>query len=175
MENSLDEPHIYFKTPFGRDRGSLCNRLKTHLLVHLAEDVHRFAGGPHTESKKGEQFNKYIRDSLSHTNRQNTSRVAVRFAEETMLRLLAQDGVWGLNGQQRCGLSVCGFAQSLLYKQHFNGSDRDHADNNFGLRNKFSVGVSALFSYRSVSNNTTLKTIGTIAFVDKKNSFIIVD
>jgi hypothetical protein len=130
MENSLDEPHIDFETPFGRDRGSLCNRLKIHLLVHLAEDVHRFAGGPHTESEKGEQFNKYIRDNLFHTNRQNTSRdVAVRFAEETMLRHLAQDGVWGLNGQQRCGVSVRGFAQSSLYKQHFNGSDRDRADN----------------------------------------------
>jgi hypothetical protein len=98
----------------------------------------------------------YQIDSLFHTNRQNTSRdVAVRFAEETMLRHLAQDGVWEFEwtAEMWC-ISVRDFTQNSLYKQHFNGSGRDHADNNFGLRNKFSVGVSALFLYRSVSNNT---------------------
>ncbi|KAG2213764.1 hypothetical protein INT45_006174 [Circinella minor] len=47
---------------------------KLHYLHHLKEDLKRFATAIHTESEKGEQFNKFIREHIFHTNRHNPSR-----------------------------------------------------------------------------------------------------
>ncbi|KAL0074303.1 C2H2-type zinc finger transcription factor [Phycomyces blakesleeanus] len=42
---------------------------KVHLLTHLPEDLRRFEPALNYETKKGEQFNKHIREHLFHTNR----------------------------------------------------------------------------------------------------------
>ncbi|KAL9536752.1 hypothetical protein MBANPS3_012395 [Mucor bainieri] len=81
------------KTVYAVMNGSLVNRLKTHILVHLKEDLVRFATAIHTETEKGEQFNKEIHDALRNTNRQNTNRdVAKIFATKVMIRHLAHGG-----------------------------------------------------------------------------------
>ncbi|KAI8136578.1 hypothetical protein BJV82DRAFT_706052 [Fennellomyces sp. T-0311] len=47
---------------------------KLHILHHLRDDLVRFAPAIHFESEKGEQFNKFIRERIFHTNRHNSSR-----------------------------------------------------------------------------------------------------
>lgn len=142
----------------------------------MEDDIIRFAGGSHTEAEKGEQFNKFIRSSLFYTNRQNTSHdVASRFGEETMLRHIAQGGVWGIKGEFRRGTGVTAFTASEVYSTHFTGSDRDHSDNNFVSLKKLSVGVAGVFFYYDSLLGTSRKIIGIISRVDRNSNIILVD
>lgn len=62
---------------------------KLHLLTHLHEVIRRFGCALHYETEKGEQLNKFFREHLFQTNRQNTSRdVAVRFGKQFMFRFI---------------------------------------------------------------------------------------
>ncbi|KAI9244212.1 hypothetical protein EDC94DRAFT_667540 [Helicostylum pulchrum] len=68
---------------------------KLHLLTHPPEDIRRFGCALHYETEKGEQFNKFIREHLLQTNRQNTSRdVAVRFGRQFMFRFIYNGGTF---------------------------------------------------------------------------------
>ncbi|KAI8635890.1 hypothetical protein BD408DRAFT_314569, partial [Parasitella parasitica] len=50
------------------------NSSKMHILYHLTEDITRFGSAIFYETEKGEQFNKFIRETLFRTNRHNPSR-----------------------------------------------------------------------------------------------------
>ncbi|KAG2207711.1 hypothetical protein INT47_011831 [Mucor saturninus] len=66
---------------------------KIHLLTHLHEDINRFGCALHYETEKGEQFDKFIREHLFQTNRQNTSRdVTVRSGKQLMFRFIFTSG-----------------------------------------------------------------------------------
>ncbi|KAL9538375.1 hypothetical protein MBANPS3_010977 [Mucor bainieri] len=90
---------------------NLVNRLKTHLLVHLDEDLERSATAIHTETEKGEQYNKEIRDAIRHTNRHNPNRdIAYILARKTVYRHLAYDG------HERIGTGLQAYMQMKEYK-----------------------------------------------------------
>lgn len=56
-----------------KGKGRISSRPKVHMLYYLMEDVERFATAMHYASEKGEQFNKFTREHIFHTNRQNPS------------------------------------------------------------------------------------------------------
>ncbi|KAI9492236.1 hypothetical protein BDB00DRAFT_762502, partial [Zychaea mexicana] len=66
---------------------------KLHILHHIVEDIERFATAIHFESEKGEQFNKFLREHIFHTNRHNPSRdLLVSFGRYTMFRCIVNGG-----------------------------------------------------------------------------------
>ncbi|KAI8328652.1 hypothetical protein BC941DRAFT_315353, partial [Chlamydoabsidia padenii] len=68
---------------------------KTHLLQHLTDDIIRFGCALHYETEKGEQYNKFVREAIAHTNRQSTSRdLAKIFGKRLMLRHIIEGGSW---------------------------------------------------------------------------------
>ncbi|KAI7866676.1 uncharacterized protein EV154DRAFT_557103 [Mucor mucedo] len=92
--------------PYAKTGGSLCNRLKTHLIVHLVEDCLQFASPVLLATEKNEQFNKRIRAIVMKTNKQNPSRdLALIYGREVMLRSIAMGLVWD-NGMKTRGSLV---------------------------------------------------------------------
>ncbi|KAI8331252.1 hypothetical protein BD560DRAFT_292796, partial [Blakeslea trispora] len=66
---------------------------KVHLLNHIVDDVKRFGSLLNCHTERSEQFNKFIRERITYTNRQNPSRdVAVKFAKHFMLQHLVGGG-----------------------------------------------------------------------------------
>ncbi|GAA5807443.1 hypothetical protein MFLAVUS_000804 [Mucor flavus] len=132
---------------------SLCNRLKAH-LVHIPQDIDRFGGGPHTESETCEQQHKFMRELLCHTNRQNGGRdIAVRFAEEYMLRHIGEGGYFAnpsTSALEMCGASVQAAFDSILIQ-----SELELLDNN-SSRKKLAVGLAGLFKSDSSSKPSKL-------------------
>ncbi|KAI9477116.1 hypothetical protein BDB00DRAFT_776017, partial [Zychaea mexicana] len=69
------------------------NKPKLHILHHIVEDIERFATAIHFESEKGEQFNKFLREHIFHTNRYNPSRdLLVSFGRYTVFRCIVNGG-----------------------------------------------------------------------------------
>ncbi|KAI8327752.1 hypothetical protein BC941DRAFT_315945, partial [Chlamydoabsidia padenii] len=66
---------------------------KTHLLLHLGDDIRRLGCALHFETEKGEMFNKFIHQHIVHTNRHSTTRdIATRFGRQEMLRHIVNNG-----------------------------------------------------------------------------------
>ncbi|KAI7889014.1 uncharacterized protein EV154DRAFT_565787 [Mucor mucedo] len=92
--------------PYAKTGGPLCNRLKTHLIIHLVEDCIRFASPVLLATEKNEQFNKYIRAIIMKTNKQNPSRdLALINGRELSLRNVAMGCYWD-NDAKTCGSKV---------------------------------------------------------------------
>ncbi|GAA5807668.1 hypothetical protein MFLAVUS_001039 [Mucor flavus] len=107
---------------------SLCNRLKAH-LVHIPQDIDQFDGGPHTESETCEQQHKFMRELLYHTNRQNGGRdIAVRFAEEYMLRHIGEGGYFP--NPSTSALEMCGASVQAAFDNTLIQSELELLDNN---------------------------------------------
>ncbi|KAI9328819.1 hypothetical protein BD770DRAFT_292114, partial [Pilaira anomala] len=71
------------------------NSSKMHIMHHLVDDIFRFGSAIFFETEKGEQHNKFVREGLFRTNRQNPSRdVAVAFAKRMMARHILAGGSW---------------------------------------------------------------------------------
>ncbi|KAI8072105.1 hypothetical protein BDF21DRAFT_84351 [Thamnidium elegans] len=82
IDNTSDEPHIHFETKCYCGKGSVCNRLKAHLLVHLEDDIVQFTAGLHKESERGNsQISIYEAAILKERSRkkQNRKRVDLVF------------------------------------------------------------------------------------------------
>jgi hypothetical protein len=76
------------------------NSSKMHILYHLVEDIHRFGSPINYVTKKGEQFNKFIRECLFRTNMHSLSRnAAVAFSKRFVARHILADGSWQVAGQ----------------------------------------------------------------------------
>lgn len=120
----------YFKT-----KNSLANRGKSHNIIHFMEDFLRFAGGVHTETEKGEQFNKYIRNWMFLTNRQNMARdVCFKMAIELIHRNITQEGTWN-DGRSEVGSGVKAFLRTDLFNELVSGTV-ELPDNNFPSASK---------------------------------------
>ncbi|KAI8328553.1 hypothetical protein BC941DRAFT_319796, partial [Chlamydoabsidia padenii] len=66
---------------------------KVHILQHLPEDIKRFGCPLHFETERGEMFNKFIREHITHTNRHNPNRdIAIKFGKQVMLRHIMDGG-----------------------------------------------------------------------------------
>ncbi|KAI9345979.1 hypothetical protein BD770DRAFT_475570 [Pilaira anomala] len=100
LEDLVDEVNVEAgsaatTTPHARNGGPLCNRLKTHLIIHLVEDCIRFASPVLLATEKNEQFNKNLRAIIMKTNKQNPSRdLAVINSREVTLRNIAMGCFW---------------------------------------------------------------------------------
>ncbi|KAI7871421.1 uncharacterized protein EV154DRAFT_529594, partial [Mucor mucedo] len=150
---------------------SMCNRLKSHLLIHLSQDIERFAGGPHTETERCEQQHKFMRELLCHTNRQNGGRdVAVRFAEEYMLRHISQGRLFVKDTSspvwESCGMSVTQSFDPTIFE-----SELELLDNNNSQR-KLVVGLAGVF--RNInSSKTSGLTLGKIVSQANDKRFLV--
>ncbi|KAI9491227.1 hypothetical protein BDB00DRAFT_874621 [Zychaea mexicana] len=66
---------------------------KLHYLHHIADDLDRFATAIHFEFEKGEQFNKFVREHIFHSNRHNPSRDALEMiGRQIMFRHVIDGG-----------------------------------------------------------------------------------
>ncbi|KAI9491383.1 hypothetical protein BDB00DRAFT_930543 [Zychaea mexicana] len=139
---------------------SLCNRLKSHLLIHLSQDADRFGGAVHTEAERCEQHHKFMRELLCHTNRQNGGRdMARKFAEEYMLRHICKggrfvdcfSGVW-----ETCRPGVIASYDPALVQSGLVLADNTNSSK------KLKVGLAALFYNRHTSSKTSGLTLGVI-------------
>ncbi|KAI7865579.1 hypothetical protein BDF14DRAFT_1883356 [Spinellus fusiger] len=65
---------------------TISSTLKMHLLHHLHEDILHFGSPVRYETERGEQFNKFIREHILHTNRQSPSRDVLCLLERGVSR-----------------------------------------------------------------------------------------
>jgi hypothetical protein len=113
----------------------LSTKLKTHILLHLVDDIRRFGCPLHYETEKGEQFNKFIREAIYHTNRQAPSRdLATIFGKRTMLRHIIEGGSWtdiNTNNIVKCGSAITAFLnRNNKFLEVFLDGSREFEDNN---------------------------------------------
>ncbi|KAL0087989.1 hypothetical protein F4703DRAFT_1975624 [Phycomyces blakesleeanus] len=126
----LYEYDIYANTKFSLT-------LKTHLLLHLKEDIKRFGCALHFETEKGKQFNKFIRTHLMYSNHHADNRdLALKFGKQDMLRHIAR----------------------IKFSNNFFGKHQEFVDNNH-VKTKIVAGVSVAFSY---SNNANRMFVGRV-------------
>lgn len=125
---------------------------KMHLLRHLRDDLVRFGCALHFETEKGEQFNKFLREHLFHTNRQNPSKdLAIKFGKQEVLRHLINGGSWVSKKKKRVkfGRDIERFISSVghgFFEQMF-GESREFTDNNYTGIKKITKGVCGVFEY----------------------------
>ncbi|KAG2200689.1 hypothetical protein INT47_005845 [Mucor saturninus] len=149
---------------------SLCNGLKSHLLVHISQYTERFAGGPHTGTERGEQQHKFMRELLCHTNRQKGGRdVAIRFAEECMVCHISQGGLFMKNSSASV-YETCGTSEIQSYDSTVNENKLEFLDNNNSIR-KLVLRLNGLFQNVRSSKSSVLS-LGKVAFKEGQN-FII--
>ncbi|KAL0087443.1 hypothetical protein J3Q64DRAFT_1737402, partial [Phycomyces blakesleeanus] len=137
----------------------LSTKPKTHNVAHLTEDIRRFGPALNFETEKGEQFDKYIREHLIHTNRLNTSRdVWHKFAKQAVMQHIFANGSWiNSNGQREYpGPGIAEFIKP-----------NDDKDKNF--RNLFLGGSQVLADNNDTGNINTLKDNSFAAFVIKNS------
>lgn len=78
----------------GKDNSRISSKPKLHMLYHLQEDLDRFGTAMHFDTEKGEQFNKFIREHVQHTNRQCPSLDVLKlFGQQFMFRHIVDGGV----------------------------------------------------------------------------------
>ncbi|KAI7890774.1 uncharacterized protein EV154DRAFT_481904 [Mucor mucedo] len=135
-----------------------------HFLHHLRDDLINFGCALHYETEKGEQFNTFLREHLSHTNRKDTSKsLALKFGKQELLRHIVDGGSWVSKDIKRVRYGsklkkYIDMAGDDFLLEMF-GSSREVADNNYSGVKTFSMGVCDLFSV-CIDNNTSV-------FVDK--------
>lgn len=148
---------------------------KMHLLRHLRDDLIRFGCALHFETEKGEQFNKFLREHLFHTNRQNPSKdLALKFGKQEVLRHLINGGSWVTKKKKRVkiGSEIEAFISSLgdgFFKEMF-GESREFTDNNYTGIKKIRKGVCAVFEYEA--DFTVSVFIGEVIDIDEDNKRI---
>lgn len=113
LRRSIKVHDAHLKARFPRKKKGIINiynSSKMHIMYHLQQDMVRFGSPIFYETGKSEQFNKFIRESLFRTNRQNTSRdVAIAFSKRLIARHLLAGGSWLAAGQSipsRCSNKV---------------------------------------------------------------------
>ncbi|KAI7875545.1 uncharacterized protein EV154DRAFT_526606 [Mucor mucedo] len=148
---------------------SLCNRLKSHLLIHLSQEIERFAGGPHMETERCERQHKFMGDLLCHTSRQNGGRdVAVRFAEEYMLRHISLGGLFVKDTSspvwESCSMSATQSFDPTIFEREL-----ELLENNNSQR-KLVVGLAGVFR-NSTSSETSGLTLGKLVSQAKDKGF----
>ncbi|KAL0096841.1 hypothetical protein J3Q64DRAFT_1827922 [Phycomyces blakesleeanus] len=155
LVKSLYEYDIYANTKFSLT-------LKTHLLLHLKEDIKRFGCALHFETEKGEQFNKFIRTHLVYSNRCADNRdLALKFGKQDMLRHIASGSSWidkSTGTQVKGGSGIFAFLhdQENKFSDNFFGKHQEFVNNNH-VKTKIVAGVSVAFSY---SNNANRMFVG---------------
>ncbi|MGO3048198.1 MAG: hypothetical protein ACTIHF_06790, partial [Streptococcus thermophilus] len=172
---SFEEPHVF--TAYRNMSGSLVNRLKTHLLIHLTEDVTRFASIIHTEAERGEQFNKEVHRALEMTNRHETNRDTCKlFWEKLMFKQIARGGTWD-DGSCVAGSGVTNFAADPKIQKYFLDVDDEFADYNNGASRLLRVGSTALFHYTKMNNGVSqpVTTLGTVISISSNRQLIFVE
>ncbi|KAI9331639.1 hypothetical protein BD770DRAFT_375807 [Pilaira anomala] len=111
-----------------RKGGNIYNSSKMHIMHHLVDDIFRFGSAIFFETEKGEQHNKFVREGLFRTNRQNPSRdVAVAFAKRMMARHILAGGSWFVEGQS---IPLKASRKVLECASSVDTTVRDFADNN---------------------------------------------
>ncbi|OAD80296.1 hypothetical protein PHYBLDRAFT_160943 [Phycomyces blakesleeanus NRRL 1555(-)] len=146
----LYEYDIYANTKFSLT-------LKTHLLLHLKEDIKRFGCALHFETEKGKQFNKFIRTHLVYSNRHADNRdLALKFGKQDMPRHIASGSSW----IDKCGSDIFALLhdQGIKFSDNFFGKHQEFVDNNH-VKTKIVAGVSVAFSY---SNNANRMFVGRV-------------
>ncbi|KAG2214881.1 hypothetical protein INT45_001411 [Circinella minor] len=120
---------------------------KLHYLHHIKEDLKRFATAIHTESEKGEQFNKLIREHIFYTNRHNPSRdVLELFGRQMMFKHVIGGGAW-VDDDSRVSLSSSiqhYLDNHINFREQYLGYDREYTDNNNSSKD-MKVGVTGFF------------------------------
>ncbi|KAI9028882.1 hypothetical protein CLU79DRAFT_736546 [Phycomyces nitens] len=150
LVKSLHEYDVYAKTKFSLT-------LKTHLLLHLKEDIKRFGCALHFETEKGEQFNKFIRTHLVYSNRRADNRdLTHKFGKQDMLRHIANGSSWidrttRTRVQSGPGISAFFNDQGSKFSDNYFGKRQEFVDNNH-VNRKIVAGVSVAFSYNHDAN-----------------------
>ncbi|KAG2216942.1 hypothetical protein INT45_012800 [Circinella minor] len=134
-------------TIHSRKQPIISKTLKLHYLHHLKEDLKRFATAIHTESEKGEQFNKFIHEHIFPTNRHNPSRdVLELFGRQMMFKHVIDGGTW-VDGDSHVSLSS-GIQHYLdnhpNFREQYLGYDREYTNNNNPSKD-MKVGVTGFF------------------------------
>ncbi|OAD78096.1 hypothetical protein PHYBLDRAFT_141962 [Phycomyces blakesleeanus NRRL 1555(-)] len=146
LVKSLWKYDVYSNTKFSLT-------LKTHLLLHLKEDIKRFGCALYFETEKGEQFNKFIQTHLVYSNYRADNRdLAFKFEKQDMLRHIASGSSWinrTTGTQVKSGSSISAFLQDqgIKYSDNYFGKYQEFVDSNH-VKTKVVTGVSVAFFYK---------------------------
>lgn len=151
--NAVDNEQVNGPTvAYKKSGGPLCNRLKTHLLIHLVEDCKRFASPVHLATERNEQYNKNIRAVVVKTNKQNPSRdLALITGREVMLRTVAMGSYWN-NGTSIAGPLVKEWFERFGEPMFFN-NNREYGMSEYISGKKVVANMVAIFELNSGSSN----------------------
>ncbi|KAL0097153.1 hypothetical protein J3Q64DRAFT_1857203 [Phycomyces blakesleeanus] len=146
LVKSLYEYDVYANTKFSLT-------LKTHLLLHLKEDIKRFGCALYFETEKGEQFNNFIRTHLVYSNHRADNRDLIfKFGKQDMLRHIASGSLWidrTTDTQVKSGSGISAFLQDqgIKFSNNYFGKYQEFVDSNH-IKTKIVTGVSVVFSYK---------------------------
>ncbi|CAO3657031.1 unnamed protein product [Mucor hiemalis] len=160
--------------PHAATGGNICNRVKTHLLVHMIDSVQRFGSLLRCETEKNEQFNSSIRGALIKSNRRGSSEHLCRFfGRIEYLQLIAMGDSWDY-GRKTGGTAVKEFSVSDDVVGLYLSADRLFKENNHADVQKIVVGVSAIFEVPMNNVNATTKLIrGKV--IEKKKEIVTIE
>lgn len=150
---------------------------KMHLIHHLRDDLLQFSCSLHFEREKGEQFNKFLREHLFHTNRKETSKfLARKFGKQEVLKNIVDGGSWVSqrnNKRVKLGNGIQNFVSSLgdQFQKIMFGDVREFADNNNVDIYTLKKGKCGLFKYKP-SPNQAMTFIGEIIEISELESVI---
>lgn len=141
------------------------SRTKLHMLHHLLDDLNRFGAAIHFETEKGEQFNKFIRERIYHTNRRSPSRdLLLCLGKEFMFRHIVDGATWVKDDERmQAGTGILNYLRDHpQFREVFLRSDPEYANNN-ELPKVIIKGVARLFL--DARSNTLF--FGGVAQIDK--------
>lgn len=143
---------------------------KMHLISHLRDDLERFGCALHYETEKGEQFNKFLREHIAHTNKKNPTRdLALKFGKQETFRHVINGGSWVSKEGKRVkfGVELERYISSLgdTFFKEMLGESREFTDNNYtGIKN-IKNGVCGVFQYEV--NSVVNAFVGEVIDVDE--------
>ncbi|KAL9537543.1 hypothetical protein MBANPS3_011679 [Mucor bainieri] len=141
---------------------NLVTRLKkTHFLVHLDDDMKRFATAIRQETEKGEQFNKEIHDAIRHYPNRDIAHI---FAQKTLFLHLSYDGAF--NDDERIGAHLIkAYMKTKEYRECFMGVDTEFQDNNYATSRILRLNGSGVYLISEGGVERTA--VGTIKFMTR--------
>ncbi|KAI7862217.1 hypothetical protein BDF14DRAFT_1959929 [Spinellus fusiger] len=135
-----------------------------HLLSHLHEDILHFRSPIHYETEREEQYNKFIREHILHTNHQLPScDVAIFFGKKCISMHIFQGGYWQVSGHG--GLFTAGAKVKLFQEFCLLVLSCKLTDNNNSSKS-IVVGLAGLFSFSSGASPI----FGKIVAIDRKKN-----
>ncbi|KAI9316710.1 hypothetical protein BX666DRAFT_1877986 [Dichotomocladium elegans] len=146
----------------------ISNTSKLHMLRYLKDDLARFASAIHFESEKGEQFDKFIRKQIFHTNRHNPSGdVLSLFGRQFIFRHILDGGYWeDRDARVTATDAIVNYKQGLPgFELIYLDGDREFSDNNTSV-NEFKKAIARFF----IDRRTTRLIVGETMDIAKEGA-----